>query len=63
MIRNVSQGKRRAIMSRFLEFAEVMEDISEAMQELDGKEIAKIHNEICLSKIKYEGDDSWVSKD
>lgn len=51
-------------MSRYLEFADVMEDISEAMQELDGDEVAKIHNRICLSKIKYSEDDQmWVSKD
>ena len=50
-------------MSRFLNIADVINDISEAFEELDGEEIAKIHNEICLSKIKYEGDDSWVGID
>ena len=65
MIRSVRVEKIRRIMimSRYLEFEDVMADIYEAMGELDGEDIAKIHNEICLSKIKYEGDNSWVGID
>lgn len=37
----------------------VLENISKAMESLDGEEITKIHNDVCSKKIRYLGDSVW----
>jgi len=38
---------------------EILENIAEAFESLDGTEIEKIHNDICDKKVIYQGDNTW----
>jgi len=42
-----------------LTFTDVTDNIIEAMEELDGEQIAEIHNQICSRKIDYLEDSIW----
>jgi hypothetical protein len=44
-------------MSEALSFTDVMDNIHDTMEELDGEAIADIYNHICSRKIKYVEDD------
>lgn len=46
-------------MKESLTFTGVMGNILNAMEELDGEQIADIHNQICSRKIKYDEDSLW----
>jgi hypothetical protein len=51
--------KNQSRKSMLLGTKEIMSNISDAITELTGDDIAKIHNEICARKIRYTGDDIW----
>ena len=42
-----------------IDFDEVMKNIREAMESLDGEEVANVHNSICDTKIEYDEDSLW----
>jgi aminoglycoside phosphotransferase family enzyme len=42
-----------------LSFQDVTDNIAEAMMELDGEQVAEIHNRICSRKIDYKEDSLW----
>jgi DNA-binding protein Fis len=44
-----------------IDFFKVMEDIRDAMESLDGEEVANVYNLICDNKIKYIEDSIWES--
>ena len=46
-------------VSQKLDFEAVIRNISIAMEELDGNIVAKIHNQICMEKIRYVEDSLW----
>lgn len=40
-------------------FAELMDDIRDALCDADGDEITELANRICNRKVKYLGDSLW----
>ena len=42
-----------------ISISEVLNNIKEAIESLDGEEVANLHNEICRSKIIYVGAGFW----
>lgn len=40
-----------------LDINKVLANISNAMESLEGEEVARIHNDLCAKKIRYLGDD------
>ena len=40
-------------------FDEVIASIKDAMESLDGENIADIHNAICFAQIRYDEDNQW----
>jgi len=42
-----------------LDFSMITDSIVDTMGELDGEQIAEIHNQICSRKIKYVEDSIW----
>ncbi len=46
-----------------MEYSDVMDSIRDTMCDMDGEEIVKIHNDICSTKIKYDGDSEWSEVD
>jgi len=40
-------------------FNEVIKNLREVMDELDGEVIADIFNRVCCKKIRYVGDSTW----
>ena len=42
-----------------INIAEVIVNIKEAIESLDGEEVAKLHNDICNRKIIYVGGGMW----
>jgi hypothetical protein len=42
-----------------LGFKEIIDNISDAMSEMDGETIAEIHNQILSRKIVYKEDSIW----
>ena len=41
-------------------YTDIIENISNAMESCDGEEVARIHNNICSSKIEYDKDNQWI---
>ena len=41
------------------DFDQILENIKNALDSMDGEEIATIHNQLCLSQIKYVEDSVW----
>lgn len=47
-------------MNKKLQFATVMDRIRDVIKVFDGEELAKLHNDLCKWKVKYnEKDDVW----
>ena len=46
-------------MAKLLSFDEVIENLSDTLDELDGDVIADIFNHVCCKKIRYVGDSEW----
>jgi hypothetical protein len=47
------------ISNESLGFKEIIDNISDAMSEMDGETIAEIHNQILSRKIVYKEDSIW----
>lgn len=45
--------------SMSLDFEDIIQNIREAMEELEGEQIVEIHNQICSRKIRYLEDSIW----
>jgi hypothetical protein len=46
-----------------LSFQDLIDNLSEVMNELPGEEIARIYNEVCSDQIEYDGDSLWKRED
>jgi len=46
-----------------LSFQDVIDNISEALAQADGKHVADIHNQICSNEIVYLEDSQWEEKE
>jgi hypothetical protein len=42
-----------------VEFGDLMDSIREAMAEMPGDEVARVHNSICSNPVKYVEDSEW----
>lgn len=46
-------------MNEPIDINEVIKNIRNAMESLDGEEVAEVHNLICYKKIRYDEDSMW----
>jgi len=46
-----------------LSFQDVIDNISETLQELPGEDVARIYNEVCSDQIEYIEDSLWKRKE
>ena len=44
-------------------YADIIDNISEALSQSDGEHIAEIHNQICCQKVVYLGDSVWEERE
>ena len=42
-----------------MQYQEVIDNITDVMEELDGEQIAEIYNQICSGNIEYIEDSVW----
>jgi hypothetical protein len=45
--------------SDLLDINDIVENISDALAEKEGEDVAEIHNRICDTQVKYLGDNLW----
>jgi hypothetical protein len=46
-------------MDDALGFQDVVDNITDALTEMDGETVARIHNQICSRKVEYLEDSQW----
>lgn len=52
-------SKKEKTMNECIGIDEVIANIREAMESLDGNEVAEAHNLLCDKKIRYDEDSMW----